>query len=127
MLQGSNLQDFLENSPSGSTTRRARASNCMAERVPLRLAAFVWCLLVGLQAAPLPSEAGMTDLAADGYLELRRRFQAAGSVGVVGSSGNLLYHGHGSAIDLHGAVMRFNGAVTQGYTCLLYTSPSPRD
>ena len=116
----------------------------MAERGPLR------------RAAPLPSVVGMTDLAADGYLELRRRFQAAGSVGVVGSSGNLLYHGHGSAIDQHGAVMRFNGAVTQGYThdvgiggdsgdtdgvrlircawshgwadaCLLYTSPSPRD
>ncbi len=68
------------------------------------------------RAAPLPSVVGMTDLAADGYLELRRRFQAAGSVGVVGSSGNLLYHGHGSAIDQHGAVMRFNGAVTQGYT-----------
>jgi hypothetical protein len=99
-----------------TSTTPSRKSPTMARRVPLRCAASVWCLLVGLQAAPLPSVADMTDLAADGYLELRRRFQSAGSVGVIGSSGNLLYGGHGSAIDTHGAVMRFNGAVTQGYT-----------
>ena len=73
-------------------------------------------LVLVVQAAPLPSVDGMTDLAADGYLELKRRFQFDRTVGVIGSSGNLLYRSHGSEIDRLGVVMRFNGAVTAGYT-----------
>ena len=37
------------------------------------------------------------------------------SIAVVGSSGNLLYQGHGPEIDSHGLIMRFNGAITKGY------------
>lgn len=80
------------------------------------MAACLGLLVLVLQAAPLPSVDGMTDLAADGYLELKRRFQLNRTVGVIGSSGNLLYRSHGSEIDRLGAVMRFNGAVTAGYT-----------
>ena len=80
------------------------------------MAACLGLLVLVVQAAPLPSVDGMTDLAADGYLELKRRFQFDRTVGVIGSSGNLLYRSHGSEIDRLGVVMRFNGAVTAGYT-----------
>ena len=72
-------------------------------------------VLEAAPALPLPSVSGMTNLNSAGYHELLRRFMAAGTIGVVASSGHMLYRGQGPEIDTHGLVMRFNGAVTRGF------------
>ena len=51
----------------------------------------------------------------NGAAVMSRLIRARASVAVVGSSGNLLFHGHGNEIDRHDVVIRVNGAVIQGY------------
>ena len=50
--------------------------------------------------------------------ELARLYERIGtpaSIAVVGSGGNVLFRGHGAAIDEHDVIIRVNGAVTAGY------------
>jgi len=79
-------------------------------------------------AIVLPEVSGMTH-ELSGLAELKRRFQTSANgrneVAVVGSSGNLLYRGQGAEIDAMGAVLRVNGAVTEGYEVDVYAAPSP--
>ena len=50
--------------------------------------------------------------------ELARLYERIGtpaSIAVVGSSGNVLFRGHGADIDEHDVIIRVNGAITAGY------------
>ena len=72
-----------------------------------------------LSADTLPEFEGMLSSAAD-EAKLLARFQLEDgspvrSIAVVGSSGNLLYHGLGASIDSHDIVIRVNDAITEGY------------
>ena len=55
-------------------------------------------------AVPAPSADGM--LAGRGVERLRGVFNTEARVAVVGSSGNLLFRGHGAEIDAHDIVIR---------------------
>jgi hypothetical protein len=50
-----------------------------------------------------------------GLRTLLRRVRPTTTIAVVGSSGNLLGHAHGAAIDSHELIMRINNAPVAGY------------
>ena len=74
----------------------------------------------GMPYYKLPTMQGMFAPRQDGNVGvsaewMKAVFRERKSIAVVGSSGNLLYRGHGPEIDNHGIIMRFNGAITKGY------------
>lgn len=67
---------------------------------------------------PIPPTEGMVRNGwwdSDGLATLLGRFHNSSHIAVVASSGNLLYRGHGPAIDHHDVVIRMNDADLQGY------------
>lgn len=73
----------------------------------------VTCNMDAPVPVPVPTAYGM--LVGDGLDSLRRIFTNVSRVAVVGSSGNLLFRGHGAEIDQHDIVIRMNGAGTASY------------